>query len=654
MSNALKLLSGHSSLSINANGQAEFCLDNQSTWTSNTLAVLHYYDRQHPRADSIDVPSGSSREFGTAGTLSLSAKSDFKLKPINDTSAELVLLFETLSIEITAMITLNDTGFRISISNVSEQESDLFRILSLEILPEFGAARSGEEGYLTLPNWFGTRCYFDKKYPREVRQTIYSSNDQWENNCNAPVFGITRAQGTLCGIIAKGDEDAQLVCRQHWEEAEANSAHPQLMYRWAQEDEIITGDREVRYSFAPADCSQGEGYAFVALQYRDYLRNDRGIQTWAEKAKTRPEALDYSERFFLKIFMGYKEPHAEGKGKYHCTTSCDEVREIIQGCLDRGMKKLAVMVVGWGQDGHDGQPPKYFPVDERVGGETKMRELIEWSKENDVMLGVHTCFADIYECSPEFDLDDVIRHRSGEPWAGVIWSGGRAYRPCPTAIHKYVKRDMQELDDIGFHGHHHFDAIGGFKPCYSEKHPLTTRSAFMEAVRENCREAIDTLGSVSTEMPFGQYFDVMDGYFHSHSHVSDFLRACPIAKYFLDDVVPLLGIALHGSHNCGESIFPKYLKNDTGKLAAHLAKMQSLYLTPSYEVCMRPSPEFGIPAYKGKEDIMAQAYQATSGPEGYVSKYNQVDILGHWDLGDGRVKVRYENNAEVTIDKRDE
>jgi len=133
--------------------------------------------------------------------------------------------------------------------------------------------------------------------------------------------------------------------------------------------------------------------------------------------------------------------------------------------------------------------------------------------------------------------------------------------------------------------------------------------------------------------------------------VSDFLRACPIAKHFLDDVVPLLGIALHGSHNCGESIFPKYFKNDPEKLAPYLKHMQSLHLTPSYEVCMRPSPEFGIPAYEGKEEIMAQAYQATCGPKGYVGKYNQVDIQGHWDLGEGRVKVRYENNIEITIDK---
>lgn len=651
MTNPITLDSGESTLSLAPDGRLIFRLSGQSCWQTGALAVLHYYDRQHPRPDSLGVPAGSAREFGTAGTLSLSARSCFVASQIDDCTVEVTMLFDSLEISVTMRLALSETGFSVSLpqGGIKEGQADLFRVLSLEVLPEFGAARSGEEGYLTLPNWFGTRCYFDKNYPREVRQTIYSSNDQWEYNCNAPVFGITRAQGTLCGLVAKGDEDARLVCRQHWEAAEANSVHPELMYRWAQEDDIINGEREVRYRFAPADGPRGEGYAFVAMEYRDYLRKDRGIQTWAEKAKTRPEALDYSERFFLKIFMGYKEPHPEGKGQYHCTTTCEEARAIIQECKDRGMEKLAVILVGWGQDGHDGQPPRYFPVDERVGGEEKMRELIAWAKRSDVMLGVHTCFADIYECSPEFDPDDVIRHRGGEPWTGIIWSGGRAHRPCPTANHKYVARDMKELDAIGFHGHHHFDAIGGFKLCYSAEHPLTTRSAFMEAVRDNCRLAVDTLGSLSTEMPFGQYFDVMDGFFHSHSKVSDFLRGCPIARYFLDDIVPLLGIALHGSHNCGESVFPKSLHSGAEKLAAHLARMQGWYLTPSYEVCMRPSPEFGIPAYQGKEEAMARAYRATCGPEGYVARFNRIDIAGHWELADGLVRSRFVDGTEVVV-----
>jgi hypothetical protein len=648
MSKSIKLSSGTSVLFVNNDGRLSFSLDGQNSWQADILAVLHYYDRQHPRADELAVPSGISREFGTAGTPSLSAKSSFTLKPCDARRAEMTLEFDAIQITITLHLELEDCGFRVLIpeAGVKEGMPGLFRVLGLEILPEFGAARSGELGYLTLPNWYGCKTYFNKKYPREVRQTIYSSNDQWENNCNAPVFGITRAHGTLCGLIARGDEDAQLVCRQHWEEAQANSVHPQLMYRWSQEDERVAGDREVRYRFAPADCPQGEGYAFVAIQYRKLLRAERGVMTWAEKAKTRPEALDYANRFFLKIFMGYKEPQVDGRGTYHCTTTCHEAREIIQQCLDRGMKKLAVILTGWGQDGHDGQPPRYFPVDERVGGTGKMRELVAWAKAHDIMLGVHTCFTDIYECSPEFRLEDVIRHRSGDPWAGVIWGGGRAHRPCPTAILPHVKRDMAELAALGFHGHHHFDAIGGFKLCYSEKHPLTTRSAFMEAVRENCRATITTLGSLSTEMPFGQYFNVMDGFFHSHSHLANFLRGRPIARYFFDEMVPLLGIALHGSHNCGTL---PWLKAKPGDLELHLGEMLGSALKPSAEVCRRPSPHFGIPTYAGKEEMLARTYAFFYGAEGVLSKLNGGDIEGRWEMAPGVSRTRYGNGTEVTV-----
>ncbi len=651
MNETVKLTAGCSSLLLPPDGRISFNLGDERNWQAELLAVLHYYDRQHPRPDELAVPSGNSRAFGTAGTLSLSARSGYIAKQIDERTAEVTMLFDSINISIMMRLALGETGFRVTIpeSGMQEKQSELFRILALEVLPEFGAARTGEQGYLTLPNWFGCQTSFDKKYPREVRQTIYSSNDQWEHNCNAPVFGITRDHGTLCGLIAQGDEDAQLVCRQHWEAAEANSVHPQLMYRWAQEDERIAGDREVRYRFAPADCPQGEGYAFVALQYRDFLRNDRGILTWAEKAKTRPEALDYSERFFLKIFMGYKEPHPEGTGTYHSTTTCEEAREIIRQCLDRGMKKLAVILVGWGQDGHDGQPPRYFPVDDRVGGADKMRELIAWCEHHDIMLGVHTCFADIYACSPEFDLDDVIRHRTGEPWKGVIWGGGRAHRPCPSAMRHYVRRDMAGLAALGFHGHHHFDAIGGFKLCYSDRHPLTTRSAFMEAVRENCRDAIRTLGSLSTEMPFGQYFDVMDGFLTMHSAPSNFLRACPVARYFLDGVVPLLGIALHGSHHCGASILPKSCRNAD----RHLLEMLDRGLSPAYEVAMRRSPEFGIPVYAERADIMEKAYRFAFGSDGYMTRLHRLDIEGRWQPAPGVSRTRYSDGTRVEVNLGD-
>lgn len=636
-------------LTLNTDGYLSFSPAGEQPWEAVSLGVLHYYDRQHPRADRLPVPSGNSREFGTLGTLSLSARSSIEIEPCDETSAIVHMVFDSIQIKVDLLVQLAEdgSGFSVSIApeGVHEGMPRLYRVLGLEVLPEFGAAKTGEEGYLTLPNWFGCQTFFGKDYPREAWQTIYSSNDEWENNCNAPVFGITRAHGTLCGLVAGGDEDARLVSHVHWEKRQANSVHPYLVWRWEQQDDIIEGAREVRYRFAPADCPQGEGYAFVGTVYREFLRAERGVQTWAEKAKTRPEAMDYVERFFLKIFMGYKEPDAEGQGTYHCTTTCDEALQIIQQCLDRGMKKLTVILVGWGQDGHDGKPPTYLPVDERVGGEAKMQELIGWCKEHDILLGVHTSHAAAYSCSDEFDRDDIIRHRSGEHWESIIWSGGQAHRVCPEiSLNKHVKRDLPALAELGFHGHHHYDAVGGFMCCYSDKHPVRERSRYIELIREECRVAIRTMGGLSTEMPYGQYFGVMDGFFHCHSNPGAFLRACPIGQYFLDRPVPMLGVALHGSHNCCEAIGDR----------ERMLKLLDLGLAPQYEVCMRPSPEFGIPAYDAKADMLEAAYDFALGSDGYMPRIGKLDMVARWEPAPGVTRTRYSDGTEVTVNRSQE
>lgn len=648
--NDVTLKGGVTTLTLDASGGLTFSPDGRSQWHADSLCLLHYFDRQHPRAQQVRVPWDDTRAFGTMGTLSLSARSTLSIRQLDDRKAEVDVVCDTIHMRLTLRIELDASGegFDIAVAPeaVREEHPRLYRLLGLEFLPEFGAARTGDPGYLTLPNWFGCQTFFDKPYPREVWQTIYSSNDQWENNCNAPVFGITRAQGTLCGLITEGDEDAQLVCRRHWEEAQANCVHPYLVWRWAQEDDSIAGPRRVRYRFAPAGCPQGEGYAFVGIQYRTFLRAERGVLPWAEKGKQRPEALDYAGRFFLKVFMAYKDPHPEGKGEYHCTCTCDEARDIMAQCLARGMKKLSVILVGWGQDGHDGKPPTYLPVDERVGGEAKMRELIAWAKAQDILLGVHTSHCAAYSCSEEFSVDDMVRHRSGENWESVIWSGGQAHRVCPEiSLNKHVKRDLPKLAALGFHGHHHYDCVGGFMCCHAPEHPVRLRSEYMELIREECRVALNTMGGLSTEMPYGQYFGVMDGFFHCHSNPGNFLRTCAIGRYFLDRPVPMLGVALHCSHLCCESVGSSNRER--------LIELLDLGLAPQYEVCMRPSPAFGIPAYAGKAAMLAEAYRFTFGPDGYMTRLGMLDIDGRWELAPGVSRTRYSNGTEVTVNRGD-
>jgi hypothetical protein len=609
------------------------------------LVILHYYDRQHPRAQKVEVPVRAAHAFGTAGTPSLSAQVDWKVEPDGERRQFVVLDCPNLEIQIRIALEVDadGRGFRARIEQdaVIEALPSLYRILRIEILPEFGAATTGEAGYLTLPNWAGCQTFFNKSYPREVRQTVFSSNDQWENNCNAPLFGITREQGTLCGLISAGEFDAELVSRVHWEAGQTNSVHPILVYRWQQQDEMICGAREVRYRFSPPRPDCGEGYVFCATTYREFLRAERGVLSWAEKQVTRPEAIDYRDRFFLKIFMAYKDPQADGRGPYHSACSFAEVREILEDLHRRGVRRLAAILVGWGQDGHDGMPPTRFPVDERLGGEAAIRELIGWCKEHDIMIGVHDSYGGYYPCSPEFNTGDLIRHRTGEYWESIIWSGGQSHLACPKVyIEKQVKRDVPAVSDLGIHGHHHVDAVGTFMTCHSEDHPLETRAEFIAEVRKMFEFIISEIGSLSTEYPFGPYFDVMDGYFHSYTKPSPWHRASRLGRFFLDRTVPMIPIAISGSLVCGESI---------GEVDEGPMFWLSWGLVPNWEVTARASSDFGIPAYPDVADKLTEIYRIYFGKESPLRRLLGLEITGREELDGGLIRMTYADGTRLLI-----
>ena len=640
------LRSGKSTLEVSEDGRLTFT-HGPHRWTTNgALAVLHYYDRQHPRAQVVAVPSSDHYAYGTAGTTSMSCKGVLSMVEVGTDRLEVTMRFASIHLSIPMHFVLLPGGEGLTVTvpddGIREEHPRLYRLLGLEILPEFGAARTGEPGYLLLPNWFGCQCFFTKDYPREVRQTIYSSNDQWEYVCNMPVFGITRAQGTLCGLVTQGDNDAQLVCRQHWEREHTNSVHPHLIYRWEQQDERLAGTRQVQYTFAPPDAADGEGYVFCGKAYRKHLKQ-RGLLSWAEKGKVRPDALDCAKRFFLKIFMAYKDPQPDGRGAYHVGCTFDEAREILEQCLARGMARLTVVLAGWGQDGHDGKCPTYLPPDSRLGGEDGMRRLIGWCREHDIQLAVHTSHDGAYSCSEEFDPADLIMHRSGERWESIVWSGGQAHKLCPTvSLEKYVQRDLPLLAALGLHGHHHYDAVGSFMPCYAPQHPVATRSACIALVRQQFEAALKIMGSVSTEMPFGPYFDVTDGFFHSYIHPYPWHRASAIGRYFYDRTVPLLTVVLHGSCNCGQTM-------ENGR--AWQLEMLDLGTTPQTEVSMRACPPFGIPAYAGRAELMAETYRFFHGPDGVLRRMGQADIERRRELAEGVTETQYDNGLTVRVNR---
>ena len=49
----ITLQAGNSTLELDSQGRLAFRLAGQRPWEAKALGVLHYYDRQHPRADRL-------------------------------------------------------------------------------------------------------------------------------------------------------------------------------------------------------------------------------------------------------------------------------------------------------------------------------------------------------------------------------------------------------------------------------------------------------------------------------------------------------------------------------------------------------------------------------------------------------------------------
>ena len=85
-----------------------------------------------------------------------------------------------------------------------------------------------------------------------------------------------------------------------------------------------------------------------------------------------------------------------------------------------------------------------------------------------------------------------------------------------------------------------------------------------------------------------------------------------------------------------------------------MLELLDLGLAPRYEVCMRPSPEFGIPAYDDKADMLADAYDFSFGPEGYMHRTGKLDIDARRDLAPGVSRTRYSGGTQATVNRSNE
>ena len=144
---------------------------------------------------------------------------------------------------------LTDDYLEVSIPDDQIEERGSFRVVSIEVLPLFGSAKVGSEGYVMIPDGSGALVTFKPKFPQyrqrysgviygedaggrafrrlagSVRQRTYSEQP-W-----LPIWGLKDGDHAYVGMVTQGDFEANINAYLSGYITDRNRASAEFLYR---------------------------------------------------------------------------------------------------------------------------------------------------------------------------------------------------------------------------------------------------------------------------------------------------------------------------------------------------------------------------------------------------------------------------------------
>ena len=395
-------------------------------------------------------------------------------------------------------------------------------------IPGFNS-NAGEDGYFVIAdgdNCGGQLCYFNDKEDYEItcKQNIM------------PIFGVKNKNGTFLCVIGGMQFN-------FWLTIGVKSGRYYIKPLFVFEGEDVYEDVEIEvYTLNPKD-----GFVEIAKKYREIQLKKGNCRLIKDKCVRRPELKYAVDSIEIRIRMGWKpappailEQTVENEPEMKVACTFDRVKDFIDELKTAGVDKVQICLVGWNKSGHDGRYPDLFPVEEKLGGEIKLRELIVYAQKNGYQIVCHTNSTDCYSIAKDFSKDIVMKSRTGEvKYNEIPWSGGKMYLLCPVKALEFANRDLPKVAELGFRGLHYIDVMTVLAPrtCYDKNHPVTHKDSirYFDKIMELCHKEF---GGFSSEgcMDFAvRYLDY--GLYVTFSENSN---------PFFDQEIPLWQIVYHG------------------------------------------------------------------------------------------------------------
>lgn len=284
----------------------------------------------------------------------------------------------------------------ILVNQIKELKKEKYRIVSIMVLPFFGAGSMNDKGYIVVPDGCGALINFNNnKGSESYSQRVYGNDfaivpdfqGYITQSARIPVFGIKKNKSGFVAIITKGDGKAVLCANTSGAKSSYNNAFVEFILReydmvtlkekqWDErtfnifEERIPNTDKfSIRYYFLNAPNNT---YVSMAKKYREYLIKENGLK----KITGRDNAPLYVEfygsmkkqKYIVGLPVNATVPF----------TRFDDAILAVKQLKNMGIDNIVVKFTGWMKNGVMYNLPLSAQAEGALGGQKALERMLEY------------------------------------------------------------------------------------------------------------------------------------------------------------------------------------------------------------------------------------------------------------------------------------
>ncbi len=538
-------------------------------------------------------------------------------------------------------------------------ENGSYLVVSIDLVPFFGAAFDNEQGYMVIPDGPGALVEFKEKHPtytRPFQEMAYGPNDRgvmgniWmlvsdsmssRRPVGGPYFGLKSGDQAFLGLVTDGEYDVQINAAPAGNVIDMYRADAQFQVRKKYqarlsrsrrvdsiESQRVPTDRAVRFYLLTGDEAN---YIGMANAYRDYLKQKYNIvgRLGIDENNVAP--------LHLRLLGGVLKQGLVFDTLVDMSTYA-QMRTIVERLLAMGVTNMDVTVVGWTKNGVKGIVPLHWPPEPLLGGTKGLQDFIAWAKGQGIDVYLEDIFNDAKTENGGFSVaTDVVRDASKQPIGSY-----NTYTLSPKALYsKFLPKDLPRFKELGASG---IDISGWDKslPYDRNKYYYGERSDSARARLAMAQMIKKELGGVIVQGANLYFMAVTDAVYDA--------PVDPSTLVFVDYAIPFFQIVVHGL--VPYYGYPSNLFNDP---QVEFLRMVEWGALPTYELTYQNSAllrdaqrYFSVFSSQFEDwlDAVKDAYEAVCVKMGRLQR---LAIVNHGRLAEDVFQTTYEDGTRVIV-----